>query len=100
MTTDSEQSWGVLNALLKIETAAELTAIMAETDAGKAASAIAVAAARAGGQDARRRRQRRSQKCRADVPAHPGCLGCLAAARRRGLVLVDLILPAIVGRVR
>ena len=41
MTADSEQSWGVLNALLKIETAAELTAIVAETDAGKAASAIA-----------------------------------------------------------
>ena len=41
MTTDSEQSWDVLNALLKIETAAELTAIMAETDADKAASAIA-----------------------------------------------------------
>ena len=37
MTMDSEQSWDVLNALLKIETAAELTAIMAETDAGKAA---------------------------------------------------------------
>ena len=41
MTTDSEQSWDVLNAMYKIETAAELTAIMAETDADKAAAAIA-----------------------------------------------------------
>ena len=41
MTMDSEQSWAVINALLKIETAAELTAIMAETDADKAAAAIA-----------------------------------------------------------
>jgi len=41
MTTDSEQSWDVLNAMFKIETAAELTAIMAETDADKAAAAIA-----------------------------------------------------------
>ena len=41
MTTDSEQSPAVLSALLRIETAAELTAILAETDAGKAASAIA-----------------------------------------------------------
>jgi len=37
--TDGEQA--VLNAVMKIEMAAEITAILAETDPGKAASAIA-----------------------------------------------------------
>ncbi len=85
MTMDSEQSWAVINALLKIETAAELTAIMAETDAGKAASAIAALQLELEARMHAEGDSDAAKECRADVAAHPGCVGCVTAARRRSV---------------